>query len=63
MEDKPYIIATASNIDGLAVLVNDYIEKGYKPVGGILSEHATSAWEGDTYDHYKYTQAMIKEKK
>lgn len=37
-EDPPYLIVTADQLTLLTLEVNDYVRKGYSPVGGITIE-------------------------
>lgn len=51
MEEKSYIIVSDIYISYLVERVNDLIEKGYKPKGGIAISD----------DHGDFYQAMYKE--
>lgn len=49
-----YIIITEYNKEALAVTVNEQIEKGYYPIGGILKDK----YYNGTEKCYEYSQAM-----
>jgi len=55
--DRPYEILSGITKANLIVLVNEYLIKGYIPVGGVaftLPDVVTDQW-----DKGHYTQAMI----
>lgn len=52
-----YKILTEDNVDSLEGSVNDLIETGWKPIGGVT----VIQWETDHERCWEYSQAMIKE--
>lgn len=62
-----YKIVSSSNPSGLSQRVNDYINEGWKPVGGhsAVETHRQNRYSGtqhmDTTIKVEYSQTMIKE--
>ena len=50
MDNKPYIIISSASVTGVERLVNEHVEEGYKPIGGISISNGV------------FAQAMFKEK-
>ena len=62
-----YIVITAKSPSDLTAQVNDYIDKGFQPIGShqVVIRHSQLRYSGmqhkDTLNDLEYTQTMFKQ--
>ena len=64
MKIKRYHVAQAFELDYLEDKVNELIEEGWQPLGGVCFSSDSTVWDGshgqETETRELYSQAMVK---